>query len=65
MKITDNMWLRLNYMAAHQGITYSYEDDRTMKALAKHELVRFHRAQKYGKDHWSLTEKGKEFTNKR
>lgn len=59
MKITSNMWMRLNYMLAHHGITYSDRDDRTMRALAKRGLVSFHATQKYGKDHWSLTETGK------
>lgn len=59
MKITDTMWLRLNYMSAHLGICYSDYNDRTMVALKKRGLVTFSSARKYGKDCWHITAEGK------
>jgi len=65
MRITDTMWMRLNYMSAHLGITYSDYNDRTMVALKKRGLVSFSAAQKYGKDCWHLTEEGRKIVETR
>lgn len=61
MKLSPTMWLQLSRMQASKSPYYANIFDPTCRALERRGLVHYHRARKYGRNCWHLTDAGKAY----
>ena len=58
MRLSPVMTAHLSWMRRNGGISYAEQHDATLQALARRGLVAYHRAHRYGKSCWMLTDEG-------